>query len=267
MTLTKTCSKCGKEKSILEFSRRKRSKDGYYTWCKECAKEYQAEWYLKNKENVNEKHRKYHREHLEKIRVHNREYCNRPEVKQRRAEYIKSNQEHIRKYQKMYRSKNKAYIREKQNEYYHKNKEKNKQWHKKWRDSHKEQIKESNKKYREENKEKINQSHVDRLHNDPIFKMKEQTRNMIRYVFRSKGHHKISHTVEILGCDLDFFCQYLLDTWERNYSKAWSGEPYHIDHIIPLATAKTKEDVVKLCHYTNLQMLTPENNMAKSDKV
>lgn len=42
---------------------------------------------------------------------------------------------------------------------------------------------------------------------------------------------------------------------------------YHIDHKIPLATAKSKEDIIKLCHYTNLQLLTAEDNMKKHDKI
>lgn len=41
----------------------------------------------------------------------------------------------------------------------------------------------------------------------------------------------------------------------------------HIDHIIPLATAKTEEDVIKLCHYTNLQLLKGEDNLSKGDKL
>ena len=32
---------------------------------------------------------------------------------------------------------------------------------------------------------------------------------------------------------------------------------WHIDHIIPLSTAKT-EEAIKLCHYTNLQPLWAE---------
>ena len=38
---------------------------------------------------------------------------------------------------------------------------------------------------------------------------------------------------------------------------------YHIDHIVPLATAQTEEDVIKLCHYTNLQLLTAKDNLEK----
>lgn len=266
MISTKTCLKCKKEKPFSDFNKGK-DKYGLHIWCRDCYKAWAAEHYKKNKEKIDEKHRKYYREHREERRAHSKEYNNRPEVKRHRVEYVETNREHIREYQKQYRFMNREQIRKKQNEYYHKNKEKNKQWHKKWRDSHKEQIKESSKKYREENKDKINQLHVKRLHSDPTYKMKEQVRNMVRYALRSRGHHKKSKTVDILGCDLDSFCQYLFSTWEKNYGKPWDGEPYHIDHIIPLATAKTEEDIIKLCHYTNLQMLTPEDNIAKSDKI
>ena len=43
-------------------------------------------------------------------------------------------------------------------------------------------------------------------------------------------------------------------------------EKVHIDHIIPLATAKTEEDVIKLCHYTNLQLLKAKDNLKKGAK-
>lgn len=265
MTITKTCSKCGKTKPIIDFYKRKRSKDGASVWCKKCCSAWAAEHYQRNKEKINEQHAEYRLKNYEQVRAHQKEYYYSEEGQRKAKEYRKTHREQQRKREQEWRSKNREHYRKKQNEHYHKNKEKHKEWHKKWRDSHKEQVKESNKRYREENKEKINQSHIERLHNDSTYKMKEQTRNMIRYVFRSKSHHKTSHTVEILGCGLDFFCQYLLDTWEKNYGEPWNGEPYHIDHIIPLATAKTEEDVLRLCHYTNLQMLTPHDNLIKSD--
>ena len=35
--MTKVCSKCGLEKSVAEFSKYKREKDGLHSWCKECS--------------------------------------------------------------------------------------------------------------------------------------------------------------------------------------------------------------------------------------
>jgi hypothetical protein len=42
---------------------------------------------------------------------------------------------------------------------------------------------------------------------------------------------------------------------------------WHIDHIIPLSSAKNENDVYTLCHYTNLQPLWAEENLRKSNKI
>jgi hypothetical protein len=49
-------------------------------------------------------------------------------------------------------------------------------------------------------------------------------------------------------------------TWENR-------NEWHIDHIIPLSSAKTEEELYKLCHYTNLQPLWAEDNLKKSNKI
>lgn len=266
MISTKICSKCGKEKTFDEFNKGK-DRYGLHVWCRECYKKWAAEHYRNNKEMITEKHREYHLKNHEEIKARQRKYYHSEAGQAKAKKYRESHRDQQRARQQEWRDRNRERYREKQREYYHNNKDKARIWKAKHKESHKEQIKESAKKYREKNKEKINQHHLDRLHNDPIYKMKEQTRNMVRYAFRAKGHRKESRTAEILGCDLDFFCNYMFSTWEKNYGKPWDGEPYHIDHITPLATAKTKEDIIKLCHYTNLQMLSPEDNMVKSSKI
>lgn len=266
MTSTKTCSKCGIEKLFSEFSKGK-DKYGLHIWCKKCCKKWAAEYYKRNKDKISEEHRRYNVEKHEKIKAKQREYYYSEKGQERVKSYRMSHREQQRKYAQGWRDRNREAYRRRQREYYHKNKDKAKIWRDRYNDSHREQIKESAKKYRRENKEKLNQSHVERLHSDPIYKMKEQTRNMLRYAFRSKGHRKVSHTADIVGCDLDSLCSYLFSTWENNYGTKWNGEPYHIDHIIPLSVAKTEEDIVRLCHYTNLQMLTPEDNMTKSNHI
>ncbi len=48
----KTCTKCSKEKPLIEFDRNRRAKDGRSCWCKGCTKEYQHQHRLKNSERV-----------------------------------------------------------------------------------------------------------------------------------------------------------------------------------------------------------------------
>jgi hypothetical protein len=51
-------------------------------------------------------------------------------------------------------------------------------------------------------------------------------------------------------------------TWENYGLYGW-----HIDHIIPLASANTEDELLKLFHYTNLQPLWAEENLLKSNKI
>lgn len=266
MTITKTCSKCGKIKPINDFYKRKRSKDGASAWCKKCCSAWATEHYQWNKEKIDEQHAEYRLKNYEQIRAHQKEYYYSEEGQRKAKEYRETHREQQRKREQEWRDKNREYYRKKQNEHYHKNKEKHKEWHKKWRESHKEQIRESSKRYREENREKMNRSKLDKLHSDSIFKLSEQYRNRVQLALKAKEHRKVSKTAEMLGCDLYFFKDYMLATWKKRYGKPWAGEEYNVDHIIPLMSAQTEDDVKRLFHYTNLQLLTPEDNMRKREE-
>lgn len=41
---------------------------------------------------------------------------------------------------------------------------------------------------------------------------------------------------------------------------------WHIDHIVPLATAKTEQDVIALNHVSNLRPMWSKENLSKGDK-
>jgi len=77
--------------------------------------------------------------------------------------------------------------------------------------------------------------------------------------FKRRGFRKNGRTEQILGCTFEELMKYLNPPKDffTNRSK------YHLDYIVPLATAKTIEDVIRLSHYTNLQILTAKENMAK----
>ena len=103
---------------------------------------------------------------------------------------------------------------------------------------------------------------------DYIYKFKSQIRRMINNSFRRNGHTKNEKTEKIIGCTIDYFIEYLLQTYRANYGYEWDNkEKIDIDHIIPLATANTEQEVYKLCHYTNLQLLRANDNLKKSNKL
>lgn len=103
---------------------------------------------------------------------------------------------------------------------------------------------------------------------DPIYKLKYQTSSMIRNCFVRKNYKKTTKTMKILGCDYQFFISHLLKTYKDNYGIDWDGiVEVEIDHIYPLSKAQTEEEVIKLCHYSNLQLLTKEDNRKKRDKI
>jgi len=42
---------------------------------------------------------------------------------------------------------------------------------------------------------------------------------------------------------------------------------WHIDHIVPVSSAKTEQDIIKLNHYTNLRPMWASDNIKKSNKM
>ena len=70
----------------------------------------------------------------------------------------------------------------------------------------------------------------------------------------------------MLGCDFADLKHHLESQFTEGMT--WDNRNlWHIDHIIPLASAKSAEEVVKLSHYTNLQPLWAKDNMRKGASV
>jgi len=107
-----------------------------------------------------------------------------------------------------------------------------------------------------------------RSEKDTLFTYKEMCRQVCRKTFKRKGFSKTSKTGELLGCDWGTFKIYMESkfqdgmTWDNHSFDGW-----HIDHIIPVDSGKTPEEVGKLCHYTNLQPLWSKDNWEKSNKI
>jgi hypothetical protein len=105
-----------------------------------------------------------------------------------------------------------------------------------------------------------------RLKTDHVFAVKKRVRSRLATAFRLGGYSKKSKTKEILGCTFEELVCHLEKQFRRGMS--WSNrDQWHIDHIVPLASAESEEDIIKLNHFTNLQPLWAADNLAKSDKL
>jgi len=107
-----------------------------------------------------------------------------------------------------------------------------------------------------------------RLKDDYIFRLQEGLRVRLRNALNSKQWKKNTHFSEYIGCSLNELITHLETqfkpgmTWKNRGLHGW-----HIDHIIPLSSAKTEEELYKLCHYTNLQPLWAKENFDKKAKI
>lgn len=233
----KKCISCKVEKKFIEFHKSKIAKDCLQSKCKTCCKEYRDKYYELNKN--------YSKEY----------YINN---KNKIQKYQEENSDKIEKWKK----KNYQRTKETRKEYRDNNKENRKKWHLK--------NKGYNEKYYLDNKVKIKKYTVEyakeKRKTNPLFKLKCTLRGRTCSAFKYKGYKKDSMTGKMLGVSWEI-CKASI---ERQFTKGmnWDNHgEWHIDHIIPLASAKTEKELIKLCHYSNLQPLWAFDNKSKSDNI
>ena len=302
----KKCTKCGIEKPLSEFYKSSKSKkDGLVSSCKQCRKACSSAHYQKNRDLTLEKQKIYREQNKERIREKQKQYGedNRDVIANRKKNYCETNKtliaeknkefrkRHIKRIteaKKLYCEKNKASILQKNAEYrrrrkksdpvfclrckaynsadYQKNRELKLEKQKIYREQNRERIKARSFVCKGQYKERIAQYQKHRRKSDPVFYLSCKIRRLISLALQNKGYTKRSRTHEILGCSFIEFKEHL----EKQFVNGLSWEnrsEWHIDHVIPLASAKTEEEVIRLNHYTNLQPLWAADNLKKRDKM
>lgn len=221
----KTCKKCLCDKDDYEFCKNRRV-------CKICYSKRNKEYYSTNKSNINQKRWEREKTYIDSL------------SDEERIEYNSKKNDIVNKYREKNPNSSKLYYQAK-----------------------KDIIKIGVSKYKENNKDKINLNNRERYRNDNLFKLSQNIRNLTRHYVKRSGFVKRTKTVDILGCSLTDLKSYLeskFDIWMswENHGK-YNGEfnyGWDIDHIIPISTAKTEEDIIRLSHYTNLQPLCSKIN-------
>lgn len=178
--------------------------------------------------------------------------------------------EEQRESNKRYHAENKAARNRKSIEWHAKNKEVASERSSAWRDKNKQHLLDYFSRYRKENLAKILDANSiyckSKREADPLFAMRARMRCLIGNSIRNAGYSKRSKTSELLGCDWAVFKSHIESQFLTGMTWA-NRQEWHIDHIVPLASACSEAEVIALNHYTNLQPLWSGDNIRKGAKL
>jgi hypothetical protein len=172
---------------------------------------------------------------------------NKEKIYENKRNWVRNNPNH----KKNYYEENKERLKLESRIFYEKNKLKYNKQSSLWNKVNSEKRKEITKKHKQ----------------IPEIKLKEKIRHRVYLFLKSKNWKKNNKTFEIVGCSPQFLKEHLEKQFTDGMSWDKMGKYIHIDHIIPLSSAKTEEELYKLCYYTNLQPLWAEDNMKKGNKI
>lgn len=159
-------------------------------------------------------------------------------------------------------------FKEYQKEYRLKNKDKIVKYTNKWYLENKERILNYQKTYREKNKLSINSQKIiyrkSKLENDDLYKCKQNLRNRMSQAFR-KTSWKKQGSEKLIGCTFNVAKEHIEKQFVNGMNWSNHGD-WHIDHIKPLASAKSEKELIELCNYKNLQPLWAIDNLKKGNR-
>jgi len=124
-------------------------------------------------------------------------------------------------------------------------------------------ISEYRKKYYRDHKTQEQEYYKNKIKVDINLRLSSNLRKRVRLAL--KGSPKLSTTMNLVGCSIEFLKFYLESQFKDNMSWDNYGK-WHIDHKIPCcAFDLSKEFAQRKCfHYTNLQPLWAEENLKKN---
>jgi len=143
-------------------------------------------------------------------------------------------------------------------------------YHKNYREANKDKINVQRKFYREANRKYLNARRRDYLKTNPLIKFTYTIRINSSRVFKRIGKNKPTNTIKLLGCTWQEAKEHFERLFQPGMTWANHGRGpncWHVDHIIPIVSATTMDEAIKLNHISNLQPLWSKDNLAKGIKI
>lgn len=269
---SKECLDCRILKPFDDFHKSTRRKEGVCNYCKPCMNKrskaykdnnkdamraYQKEYVANNKEKITEQGKVNYKENYAK---------NADAIRTRVNEYRLRNPEKVKNRKKVAYQKDIEVNRMHNREYYKQNPDKRKEYAKKYRKENPEKIKQWKVENKIDQNAKANNRQKAKKEVDPLYKLKCNTRSRLSNVFTKIKAGKKPNTLSLLGTDWQNLKLHIEIRFTEGMTWNNYGE-WEVDHIMPLAIAKTKESLAPLCHYTNLQPLWAKDNREKHCKI
>lgn len=281
---TKVCTRCKIEQPVSNYSK---MRGGTRYWCRKCVSETAKLERINNPEKWEEQ-KKYIREYMRNLSKEKRYENNLKKRAWKRGVSLDMILEE-EKLVKLAESQNKKYCydccqildkscfvklriakdglnttckecrKKKSSGYYSDNKEKIYEKKKVWLEKNKAHV-----------RKRYNNYVKNRMSNDYMFKLCIRLRQRLQQFLKIReGSGKVNtRTIDMIGCSVNELKVHLENQftegmcWENYGNKGW-----HIDHIIPLSSAKTKEEAIALNNYKNLQPLWAVDNLKKGKKL
>lgn len=101
---------------------------------------------------------------------------------------------------------------------------------------------------------------------DPVFRLAKNMSAMMRFALRRVGARKSESTFKMLPYTAEQLRSHLEKQFIRGMSWKNVGK-WEIDHIVPLCTAVTKDDVIRLNQLSNLRPLWAKDNHVKNGRM
>ena len=169
---------------------------------------------------------------------------------------------------KKYLDNNRIILSEKKKKYYLNNKDKinskNREINKVWYQLNKENKLKYLKNWYRLNPGYNTNYHKNRRNTDILFRIITNVRRRTNLFLKQKNNSL--NTTELIGVDYNSFKEYFEKLFDEKMSWENYGE-WEVDHIVPLSSAKTKEEIYELAKYTNLQPLWKIDNKRKGKKL